>query len=418
MSRSSLMCGKRPAGRHVVGQPNRISAGEWADIVGKAVQGDTSKLLRQLAADAAKAKLAEDEKLDKPTKLVKAYLQKNHPAAAERGALSPLTDADLAKAFPKATFYLLRFRQYPVAFEVPEGLSAGNICVLQGEEVSLVSDDKGLQAFFSKGLPAVMSHDDRRQAAKAWLRIAQELHNDGFYRFKPLAEEKVTLALRQVSGVTHVDPQGGNKGQISAVLTFYYKGKLAKGQSKAELSPGIRPICQSTKPPTPTRLSPHGAARSGGDGAARRLGYLLSNSPRPAPTCNRRSTRCGTRSSPRGGNDSPLARFAAENFENRAVGVAGRHAAPERVDGRRVYLPQRAVQALAGGGESMSQIITSPGLLIAASAAETSERPSGVKLMAPMPRNGRPATVRIFPSPVGEHDLAVVAGRGQPAAVG
>jgi hypothetical protein len=214
-------------------------------IVGKAVKGDTSKPLRELAAEAAQAKPAEEA--DKGAQQVKAFLQKKHAVAAERGQLSPLADADLAKAFPKAAFYVLRFRQYPVAFEVPEGFSSGNLCVLQGEEVTLVSDDKSLQAFFNASLPAVMSDDDRRVAAKACLRIAQELHNDGFYRFKPLAEEKITAAAREATGVTHVDPQGGNKGQISATLAFDAKGKVAKAETKPALSPGVRPICQSTK---------------------------------------------------------------------------------------------------------------------------------------------------------------------------
>jgi hypothetical protein len=283
MSRSILSCGRSGLLVALLLVSQAALAQVVGPIVGKAVQADTSKPLRELAAEAAKAKLAEDEKLDKPTKFVKAYLQKQHPAAAERGELAPLTDADLAKAFPKATFYLLRFRQYPVAFEVPEGLSAGNVCVLQGEEVTLVSDDKGLQAFFSKGLPAVMSDDDRRQAAKAWLRIAQELHNDGFYRFKPLADEKFTLAPRQASGVTHVDPQGGNKGQISAALTFDDKGKLAKGQSKAELSPGVRPICQSTKlldaDPIVRRMAQRDLVVMG----SAALGYLLEQRAQASP---------------------------------------------------------------------------------------------------------------------------------------
>src|SRR4029078_8781993 len=49
-----------------------------------------------------------------------------------------------------------------------------------------------------------------------------------------------------ITGAAPVDPQGGNKGEVKASLTFK-AGKLAAAETKATLTPGIRPICQATK---------------------------------------------------------------------------------------------------------------------------------------------------------------------------
>jgi hypothetical protein len=219
---------------------NSVMAQAVGPIVGQAERSDTSKPLRELVAKPA------DKDLDEPTRAVLRFLNDKYPDV-QSGSLDKLTDADLARAFPKAMFYQLRFRQYPVAFAVPEGLSAGNVVVLVGEKIELVTDIKGLEMFFRESLPAVMSDDEMGFAAKAWLRLVQELNNDGFFQFKSLAEEKIEVVGSAVSGTSHVVPQGGNKGQISMKLTFDKLGRLATTETDAKLTAGIRPICQATK---------------------------------------------------------------------------------------------------------------------------------------------------------------------------
>lgn len=221
----------------------------WAQavgpIVGKAVKGDTSKPLRELAEEAKQAQIEADKAIDKHQRAVLDYLKDKHPSAA-RGELAPLSDTLLAKTFPKAKFYTLRFRQWPVAFEVPKGLKPGNVCVLVDDKVTLISDAKGLEKFAAATLKATDT-DDQRQAAAAWLRLSQELHQDGFFKFKDIDIKAIKVDGRRVSGKTEVEPAGGNSGQISGTLTFSDDGTIKSADCKAQLREGVRPICQATK---------------------------------------------------------------------------------------------------------------------------------------------------------------------------
>jgi len=87
----------------------------------------------------------------------------------EREQFSPLTDADVAKAFPKIEFCLLRFRLRPAHAEPAKiTWSRGVVCVLEGEHVTTIRDKDALKKFFIDQLPAAARDEHKVAAVKAW----------------------------------------------------------------------------------------------------------------------------------------------------------------------------------------------------------------------------------------------------------
>jgi hypothetical protein len=142
------------------------------------------------------------------------------------------------------------FRQYPVARLAPEPLKSGNVFVVKREKVEPVSDVKALERFFADNLHPVKDESAARAAAEAWLRLSEELHQDGFYHFG-IPDRDLTASKEkdgwQASGKAVVELKGGNSGEIQATLTFDADGKLTRADETAKLKAGVRPICQATK---------------------------------------------------------------------------------------------------------------------------------------------------------------------------
>ena len=110
-----------------------------------------------------------------------------------------------------------------------------------------ITDVKEVEKFFKENARPVKTAKEATDAIKAWLRVSAELNQDGFYKFRVKragAERKRDTIT--ASGEAPVDPAGGNKGEVTATLTFK-DGKLTKAETKANLTPGVRPICQATK---------------------------------------------------------------------------------------------------------------------------------------------------------------------------
>lgn len=170
---------------------------------------------------------------------------------AERGQIIPITDAAVARTFPGDLFYVLRFRQYPVAIEPPEPLRTNNLFVVKADgSVEHLRDTGALEHLFRVALPAVRTEAQAKEAVKVWLRLGQEFHQDGFFQFS-IPDDAVTIVAAarggyQVTGKAIVNPQGGNAGKIAASLTFDAAGRLAKASETVNLKRGIRPICQAT----------------------------------------------------------------------------------------------------------------------------------------------------------------------------
>ncbi len=158
-------------------------------------------------------------------------------------------EAALKKGFPDHQFIVARYRQYPVARMLPEGLAASNIFAVAAKDQKLqhVKDVKALQAFFKAHQITVDDDALARQALTAWLTLTQEFHQDGFYKFMIL--DKDFMVERDgkdpiVRGRALVT-QGG-KGELGATLE-YANGKLVKATETGKIQQGIRPICQATK---------------------------------------------------------------------------------------------------------------------------------------------------------------------------
>ena len=171
---------------------------------------------------------------------------------ADRGQTTAITDPAIAKVFPTHRFYVLRFRQYPVAITPPGPLGSNNLFVAKPDgSVGHVGDAGALERFFQAALPPVTTADQAKDVAKAWLRLVEELHQDGFFQFS-IPEDAVQAiaapdgALSVTGRATATQPSGG-PGEIVASLAFDKTGRLASASETASLKRGIRPICQATK---------------------------------------------------------------------------------------------------------------------------------------------------------------------------
>jgi hypothetical protein len=210
-----------------------------------------------LAAEPARAAPAPVEPpVGKPTQadiqkgldLVNADLQKR--SAQQAAQVRAIDDPAVYRALAGCLCYAVIFRQYPVARLAPEPLKSGNVFVVKQDKVEPISDAKALEKFFTDNLRPVKDDAAARDAVEAWLRLSQELHQDGFFQFtipdKELAVSKEKDG-QQASGKAVVEPKGGNSGEIKATLTFDADGKLARADETAKLKAGVRPICQATK---------------------------------------------------------------------------------------------------------------------------------------------------------------------------
>lgn len=171
---------------------------------------------------------------------------------AERGQVIPLADEALGRTFAGHRFYVLRFRQYPVAVLPPDPLKTNNVFVVKPDgSLGHLSDVATLEAFFRATLPPVTTDAQAIDSARAWLRVAQEFRQDGFLRFSIPDESVKVVSMasggREVTAKAVVIPQGGNQGEIVASLTFDGRGKVVTVSESANIKRGIRPICQATK---------------------------------------------------------------------------------------------------------------------------------------------------------------------------
>jgi len=160
-----------------------------------------------------------------------------------------IKDEAVATAFPNRCVFAVRFQQYPVGIAPPKGLSSSNVFIVnEGKIEAVIIDSKGLQNYFLNTLAAVEKEEQAKNAVRAWLRLSQELVQDGFYQFGKPQDLGCTVAkdgTRTASGTVVV--RAGGRGEINVFLTFGPNGVLAKIAEAVTVKPGIRPICQATK---------------------------------------------------------------------------------------------------------------------------------------------------------------------------
>jgi hypothetical protein len=171
---------------------------------------------------------------------------------ARDGDIIRVVDAATARIFPSHAFYAARFRQYPVAVVPPTPLRANNLFAVEPDgTVERLPDTAALEAFFRATAASIRTARDAEDAVRAWLRLTQEFHQDGFFHFS--VREGSVRAMPtvagglQATGTVDVTPEAGNAGAIGVSLTFDRAGRLVSAVETASVKRGIRPICQATK---------------------------------------------------------------------------------------------------------------------------------------------------------------------------
>ena len=204
------------------------------------------------------------------------------------GQFFAIMDDALEKLFPKARFFGLRFRQFPVAREVPDPFKTNNLFVVLADGSALnVTETKDLQSFFQDHA-TIDDADKAKVAMQAWLRLNEDLNNDGFFRFtipeNTIRVQRQGVKMTATGQAVVANVGGGNRGAITATLTFE-QGQLLAVEQDVKLREGPRPICQSTKlldADPIVRQWPNSASSRWGTAPAN---ISMSSGPRPRPSC-------------------------------------------------------------------------------------------------------------------------------------
>ncbi len=179
---------------------------------------------------------------------VEAYLKKlerrNHHL---RDPLIYKGERSLKRVFPKKAFIVARYRQFPIPTPFPEELYATSVFAVTKEgKITLVSDVER-EAFFKANAAPVNDQAAARAALVAWLLLATEMYQDGYYKFEILAKEFALERNERREGIRgRAIVRDGGRGEIRAKLVFQ-DGKLVSVQETNTLERGIRPTCQATK---------------------------------------------------------------------------------------------------------------------------------------------------------------------------
>jgi hypothetical protein len=165
------------------------------------------------------------------------------------GQLTYLSNSSLERAFPDKLFYVLRFRQWPIGFELPPPLAPNNIMVFtKNRDFTLINNENLQQAFFHNQIKNVKTQVEAKELLTTWLLLAQELNQDGMYSFAaPVVSASTANGILKASGRLEVLPHAGDMGKISATITFGKNGQIIRINQEMTLNSGMRPICQSTK---------------------------------------------------------------------------------------------------------------------------------------------------------------------------
>lgn len=194
-------------------------------------------------AEPVKKKLADK----KAEKAIKEYLDK---VKATGGTAKKIDDKAVAKVLPSHHFYHLLFRQYPVGRVPPKGLKASNVLALgpDGKAQALTTVAE-MERFFKANAKGLTTDAKRTEAARAFLRLGQELFQDGYYTFEidknAAAGTKAGDPVASVVLLKSTAMKGGS-GTLSVRMEFE-KSAISSSKITSKLRPGPRPICQATK---------------------------------------------------------------------------------------------------------------------------------------------------------------------------
>jgi hypothetical protein len=165
-------------------------------------------------------------------------------AGADQGQMSALKDDVLELEFPDYKFYSIHFRAYRGAKPVPATLKAADVFALAPDGTVTQFDDlDSLKSFFWSKLSGIQRTDQARDALKAWMKLAVEYKQDGYYEFS--GPDKVnTTSPTDAKGLTatsKVNVKLGGHGTIGWTLSFGQDGKITDYSVADNVTPGIRP---------------------------------------------------------------------------------------------------------------------------------------------------------------------------------
>jgi hypothetical protein len=162
-----------------------------------------------------------------------------------------ITSEALAKVLPDHLFFEAHASMYPVGRSLPQGakVKTHNLFAFAKDgKITHLSEAKELEKFFKDNLPAAKDEAPLKQAAHAWMTLAPEFIQDGYFKFK-IVEDATKVADgkngKQVTGKVVV--MAGGNGEIDSTLTFDAAGKPVSASDAVKVRAGVRPICQATK---------------------------------------------------------------------------------------------------------------------------------------------------------------------------
>jgi hypothetical protein len=163
--------------------------------------------------------------------------------------MQEVKDEPVSRAFPKHTFFGVYFRQFPVARLTPKGMNSANVFAVGPDgKAKLLKEQSELQGFFKANLAPAKEDTPAKDAARAYVRLMEELHQDGFYKFTLQDDStKVEPGKEGKTASARAVVMAGGNGELSATLTFAAAGELKTVVDNIRLKPGPRPICQATK---------------------------------------------------------------------------------------------------------------------------------------------------------------------------
>jgi len=179
-----------------------------------------------------------------------------------------ITDSQVQRAFPDYLFYISSYPRGNAVNRIQPPLSANNVFAVKKDmgpgiagqlpptsQIALLTDPDLLKAFFLAVpkpllIPGEKTDYDRLQAgmkdlAYAWLRLSEEIHNDGFLRFT-ISEKSLQFAVSasdaggyMARGRAEVVQAGGNAGAITADLIFNNVGLLIDVKENVTIQSGL-----------------------------------------------------------------------------------------------------------------------------------------------------------------------------------
>jgi hypothetical protein len=160
-----------------------------------------------------------------------------------------LSEESLQRALPGQMVFSVFFPLFPRALRPAEGLKSQNLFFVNAEgKRTEVSDIKSLEdACIASAAPA-KDENAAKDLALAWLRLVEQMRQDGFYKFKTIDEAtKVSADGAGRKAAARAVVMAGGNGEINVEVTLDEAGKLVKATEMSTLKPGPRPICQATK---------------------------------------------------------------------------------------------------------------------------------------------------------------------------